>query len=307
MTAHSATGPTTPPTTARQALAWAITWILPLILGTAVVFAYLFMIVPATDRPWYMPPTPKPGKSVIFRSLNHVHQVSDDAQAKAERKARLEERRRAVKPKGTTTIDAVIDPSAGPNPVTGPGSASAAKPAAELDPTIADAAVTGQTFTSPRSRAELDSLWKEYGGTPFDGEPIDERWAQAHRSLHYQLFALTRDAAFDGAPDAPAVSLREAKCRSIRCELVLASAYHHELTILADSLADLRLKKASLWRGFDRDAIQSQPARSGDGKVYELRLVVAFASDLADPAKVSLGKRKILPKSQMSLTGATHG
>lgn len=326
MTAHSATGPTTPPTTARQALAWATTWILPLVLGTAVVFAYLFMIVPATDRPWYMPPTPKPGKSVIFRSMNHVHQVSDEATAKAERKARLEERRRAAasaegadppgssdpkRPTPTTKIDAAVDPAAGLNPATGPGTASGAKPEAdpdpELDPTIADVAVTGEPLSSPRSRADLNALWKDYGDAPLEGEPVDERWAQAQKSLHYQLFALTRDAAFDGAPDGPVVSLRDVTCRSIRCELVLTSAYHHELTILADALAELRKDRASLWRGFDRGAIQRLPAPSGDGSIYELRLIVGCAGDLSSPADISLRKRKLLPKNQMSPTGATHG
>ena len=299
MIAHSATGPTTPPTIARQALAWAITWILPLFLGTAVVFAYLYMIVPPTDRPWYRPPPPKPGKSVIFRSLNHLHRVSDQAQAKAERKAKLEERRSAAISRG----------SAGP--AGGPKSAvDDAEPG--LDPTGAEATgaeatVTGHAFASPRSRAELDTLWKEYGDTPFDSEPLDEGWAQAHRSLYYQLFALTRDATFDGAPDSPVVSLREATCRSIRCELVLASTYHHELTLLADSLAELRLKRASLWRSFDRSAVQSQPAPSGDGTVYELRLVIAFASDLADLTAVSLGKRKILAQSPMGSVGSMGG
>ncbi len=338
MTAQSATGPTTTPTFARKATAWIVTWILPLVLGTAVVFAYLLMIVPKTDRPWYMPPTPKPGKSVIFRSLNHVHQVSDDAQAKAERKARLDERRKAAAEKAakreakieakkgtaggedppgsadpgalpatTTRLEGLAAPATGTPPVAEPTpGAGPAQPDPQPDPTVADAALTGQPASTARSRAQLDALWREHGEAPLEGEPIDESWAQAHKSLHYQLFALARDVAFHGAPDSPSVSLRDAACRTIRCELVLAGAYHHELTILTDALAELKLRRASLWRGFERGTLESKPAPTGDGTIYELRLIVAFADDLIAPGDVKLGKRKLLPLSQMSPTGATH-
>jgi hypothetical protein len=287
MTAQSASGSPLHAFLRRPAVAFVQTWLLPPALATAAVFAYFFMIVPEHSRPWYVPPPPKPGKSVIFRSMNRSIQVTDDVAAKAARKAAT------VRPtpsrSGTPTR---------PTPATTPTPAAA--PSADPEGDIG--------FETPRPKAAHDELWERYAGVSFRAEPTDAAWATAHRNLLHQVFNLTRDATFQGAPDQPTLTLRAVECRSIRCELTIAGPYRHELDVLADAFDELRWQGAPLWRAVERPPVVPEASRdddSDDAENLQMRLIVAFAADLPEPRALTLGDAPVVRATpQSGPTGA---
>ncbi len=321
-----------PTTTSRRGLhrfAWVQTWLLPPLLGLMVLWIYIFSIVPIKSRPWYVPPRPKPGKSIIFRSINRSAQAIDEAAIKAEREARVaksraarEARKKAKKKakkntankntankntanKDTANKDTAKDTRAtsATNKADTTIGRAAALPAAlpVADPT----AVGDRTsaFSTARSRSVLDSIERRYGALPLSDEPIDEGWASAHKALHFQLFALTRDRVFDRAPDPPALSLREANCHSLRCELVFVTPYANELPLITEALASLQWRRRSLWRSFVRAEFDS---KSAERETFELHLVVALAADLIPLHEIQYKGSSLTKANPLGPTGATH-
>ncbi|MEZ4384479.1 MAG: hypothetical protein R3A79_24335 [Nannocystaceae bacterium] len=288
MTARSASGSPLHAFLQRPAVSFARVWLLPPLFAAAAVFAYMFMIVPQHARPWYTPPPPKPGKSVIFRSVNRSIQVTDDVTAKATRKAAT------IAPAPDVRKDTPARGAATASPPPTP----APEPDAEDD--IGAAA--------PRTEAEHDALWERYAATPFAAEPTDAAWAKGQRGLLSQTVNMTRDAAFRGAPDAPTLALRGVECRSVRCEITLAGPYRHELDIMADALADLRWRGATLWRAVERRSVAPEPTSDdsdeAEAETLRLRLVVAFAADLPAPQDLSLGDAPLVRTGAPGVTGA---
>ncbi|HGG56170.1 MAG TPA: hypothetical protein ENK31_00035 [Nannocystis exedens] len=333
-----------PTTTTRRGLhrfAWAKTWLLPPLLGFAVLCIYVFSIVPVRSRPWYVPPRPKPGKSIVFRSLNRSAQAIDEATIKAERKARIAKSRaereaRKKKAKKNSAPKSAKDSATDSanhsvkTPVKTPAKKSANRSAQDSADHSADretpqvknpdsaigraaalpaadpAGVAGGTpaaFNTARPRSVLDSLERRYGALPLRDEPIDEGWASAHKALHFQLFALIRDRVFEGAPDGPELSLREVNCHSLRCELVFVTPYAYELPLITEALASLRWRRRSLWRSFVRAGSE---AKTVEHDTFELHLVVAFAADLIALHDIQYEGSSLTRTNSLGPTGATH-
>ena len=68
----------------RSALARAAAgWLLPLLLGLAAVLAYMLLIVPPKERPWYVRPPVAPGTSPTARAYTRYLGIVHEARQKA--------------------------------------------------------------------------------------------------------------------------------------------------------------------------------------------------------------------------------
>ncbi|MCB9706478.1 MAG: hypothetical protein H6711_31820 [Myxococcales bacterium] len=279
----------------RPAVAWSRTWLLPVALACVSALVYLFVILPFDARPWYVRPPPKPGKSVIFRTLNHVHRVHDDVDAKLAR--------RAPTPARPAAAAAANPPAGKPGAPAGkPGAPATADPASadpEEDPGSPERSRRGgvEVFTEPRPRAELDELWATIGAAPFADEPLAGPWASVHRSLIFQIIAQVREKTFKGSPDAPQVALGDVECRTIRCTIVLTSPYTHELELLVAAVERLRLRNEPLWRVSERGPLTPfvDEEREEESNALQVTMTLGFAADLPEVQALTLDGARLSP------------
>lgn len=289
----------------RPPLATAITWLLPPALAIAAVGVYFGLIAPPQHHPWFTPPQPKPGQSMSARAMRKGKSVESDVYFRM----RLPpEKTRPPSPRAALQRAGGGDPTAGDDDERGgvDGGDDEGAPTTTATTSTTPASAAAAAPFSARPKATIDALWRRHQAQPLADEPEDAAWAQAHRSLIYQLSSLTRERAFAGAPDPMEAGVVEVTCRSVRCELVLSSSYPHELTLLAETLGRVRWGKRSLWRDFSSEA-RTEESDDDGARQHKVAITVAFTADLPPLAELSLDGAPLIQATAAPTSGAQPG
>lgn len=139
----------------------------------------------------------------------------------------------------------------------------------------------------PRSENTLERTLARWSRRKFEDEPVVVEWARRHQTLVSKAFIEARRAAFDGAPEEPAVALASTACKTVRCRFVLRSPFSHELDAVAASLRRIEADGESVWRMFESESI-SAPEGEPPEEQY-LQFTIAWQTDEIEPAAIEVG------------------
>jgi hypothetical protein len=138
-----------------------------------------------------------------------------------------------------------------------------------------------------RPPGEVEATYLKFADVAFGDEPVKSAWARPHQTLVNQAVAKARDAAFEGAPEEPRVSVDDVTCRTVRCQFVLRSPFAHEVDLLSDTLSKLQLGGATIWRQYTTEKISAPKPDQPKGDTY-LRVTASFMEDNMDNAKFAV-------------------
>lgn len=139
----------------------------------------------------------------------------------------------------------------------------------------------------PRSENTLDRTLARWSRRKFEDEPVVVEWARRHQTLVSKAFIEARRAAFDGAPEEPAIALASTACKTVRCRFVLRSPFSHELDAVAASLRRIEADGESVWRMFESENIEAPEGEPPEERY--LQLTIAWQTDEIEPAAIEVG------------------
>lgn len=138
-----------------------------------------------------------------------------------------------------------------------------------------------------RPPGEVEATYLKFAEVAFGDEPVKSAWARPHQTLVNQAVAKARDAAFEGTPEEPRVSVDGVTCRTVRCQFVLRGPFAHEVDLLSDTLSKLQLGGASIWRLYTTEKISAPKPDQPKDDTY-VRVTVSFMEDNMDNAKFAV-------------------
>jgi hypothetical protein len=155
----------------------------------------------------------------------------------------------------------------------------------------------------PRTRAEVARQWRRYANTEFEREPVEGTWGKRTASLVNKAVVVARKQAFDGAPEPPRVIVTSTECRTVRCRFVLRSPFQHELTLLSETLEELRAAGRPVWRSYETKAV-ARPSDDAPVDEHYLEVTVAFMGDDVDPQSLAVPQEAKGPTAEDDERGA---
>lgn len=138
----------------------------------------------------------------------------------------------------------------------------------------------------PRSAAELARLETRYRGTPFAKEPLIPEWSRKAQSYINRAISAARKQAFEGMAERPTVSIRELRCRTIRCRFIVKASDQATADQFVRAFKNVRAQGRSVWRAFE-----TKKTAGGGAKPTEIRVTVVLVEDQPD-AKLLDGASK---------------
>lgn len=138
----------------------------------------------------------------------------------------------------------------------------------------------------PRSDKTLERALARWSRRKFEDEPVVVEWARRHQTLVSKAFIEARRAAFDGAPEEPAIALASTACKTVRCRFVVRSPFTHELDAVTASLRRVQAEGEGVWRMFEVEDIGAPEGEPPEDKY--LQLTIAWQTDEIEPAAIEV-------------------
>jgi hypothetical protein len=138
-----------------------------------------------------------------------------------------------------------------------------------------------------RPIGEVQATFERYAEAELDAEPVKSAWARPHQTLVNQVVTKAREAAFEGAPEEPRVSVDDVVCKTVRCRFVLRGPFAHEVDLLSDTLSKLQIGTDSVWRHYSATKISPPKPDQPKDDTY-LQVTVAFMEDNMDSARMKV-------------------
>lgn len=135
-----------------------------------------------------------------------------------------------------------------------------------------------KTPYTPRNGAELARLEKQYRGTPFAKEPLISEWSRKGQSFINRAISVARKQAFADMEKRPTVSIRELRCRTVRCRFIVRANTQDIANQFVSTFKELKPEGKSIWRAFE-----TKKTLGGGDAATEIRVTVALVEDQPDP------------------------
>lgn len=135
--------------------------------------------------------------------------------------------------------------------------------------------VSNEPWT-PRSSAQLTAVEQHFRGTPFDDEPVIAEWSRQAQYFINRAISVARKNAFSARPERPQVSIRELKCRSVRCRFVVKAESPADADALIEAFRAVRVGGKAIWRAFETKNV-------GGSGGSQVRVTVTMREDKPDP------------------------
>lgn len=129
-----------------------------------------------------------------------------------------------------------------------------------------------------RDAVELARVEKQYRGTPFAKEPIIAEWSRKAQTYINRAISIARKKAFEGMEERPTVSIRELRCRTVRCRFIVKAKDQATADQFVKTFKGTRAQGRPVWRNFETKRI----AGGGD-QPTEIRVTTALLEDQPDP------------------------